>query len=786
MGCCASTQVEQKSNEENQQKGGEENQQNSADTKTNSPEANASEEKKESKNEETSIKAYDRMDNRITVHVIQGRHLEGADASGASDPYVKVTFLSKSNPDQPLEQSRTRVIKKTKNPVWNDGIVCEGIGIISDCQSITLEVWDYDRASKDDFLGAATITGTEVLHDLKKNKQNMRGSALPVWLPLKAKDNKDVGEIQVQVSVIEDANTLVIRDWTHVLELTIGEGIDLGKMPWFNNGHSKPYVRIEWGTQVLHTSKLTNIKNCHWNEKAYIFVHKENNASYYLQITVMDDSAKHEAFGQGVVSAKRIFENKEEEMFEKNVPLSKIQIELDKTLSASNLAAQETAAGECGILTVSAKLHAKDHVQARYYDAMVDHFDTNRNGQLEKEEVQKLLLSLDIPEDPDQFFRKYDEDANDIWSKTEIINMLKDYNFQRSPWMASVLENFLRAGGEATFDAHLMTGVTEPPKIGNERRIIKIKDRRTGLVIQENIPGYVWQALQLMYNSSSGRVFAKQMSSVLTKMSRDKGKEYDQKESAKEIPHFIELHNLDMSIMANKQVEDYATFNDFFARAIDPQSRPLHSPDNENIAVSPADCRLVLFSNIVESSIWVKGSEWTLANLLASRYAEVGEKLEGGSFVIARLAPQDYHRFHWPVSGTVTKITPIDGALYTVNPIAINQPVNVYTENKRCVIEIETGKDRFGLVIMIPIGATLVGSYYLFQKDGTKLEEGHEVRRGDVSGEFRFGGSTVLVLFQKDVVRFDDDLLRHSKEKLETLIQVGDRIGEKTIENSQP
>jgi len=146
--------------------------------------------------------------------------------------------------------------------------------------------------------------------------------------------------------------------------------------------------------------------------------------------------------------------------------------------------------------------------------------------------------------------------------------------------------------------------------------------------------------------------------------------------------------------------------------------------------------------------------------------------------VIARLAPQDYHRFHCPVSGTITKITPIQGALYTVNPIAINQPINVYTENKRCVIEIDTG-DRFGTVVMVPVGATMVGSYRLFERDGVELEEGAEVERGQVGGEFRFGGSTVLLLFGKDTVVFDGDLSRHSNEQLETLMQVGDRIGQR-------
>ncbi|ETO17223.1 phosphatidylserine decarboxylase (predicted), partial [Reticulomyxa filosa] len=608
---------------------------------------------------------------------------------------------------------------------------------------------------------------------------------------------------------------------------------------------------------------------------AFIFVHQNFHESHYLQLTVMDENVKNPAFGQGVLSAKTIFENSGG--LQKDVPLSALQIELDKTLSSSNvwfyffqkysfifsllpfslsfwqnsrdetqtnkqmqqLRAQETANPEHGILQVEVKLHEKEKVQIRYYEAMVDYFDENGNGELDKLEVEKLVLSLDIPEDPEKFFRKFDEDANEVWSKEEIVNMLKDYHFQRSPWLALALFHFLKHDEELKkyqkefqeekkenmkrklkhknwFEAHLMTGVTEQSQIGEERKFIKVKDRRTGLIIQENIPGYVWQALQLMYNSSTGRVFAKQIAPMLTKMSKDKGQEYDTTESAQEIQPFVDLHNLDMSVMVYSKVEDYKTFNDFFARPIRSDARPLHSPDNDRVLVSPADCRMVVFPNVVESSIWVKvlynvllrvcfvhvfvhvyiihgsanerlkkkkknnkGSDWTIENLLGKRYEAVGKNLEGGGFVIARLAPQDYHRFHWPVSGKVTKITPVDGALYTVNPIAINQPINVFTENKRCIIEIDTGEERFGSVVLIAVAATMVGSYLLFQKDGVTLEEGHDVVRGDVCGEFRFGGSTVLVLFQKGVVQFDSDLVRHSTQQLETLVQVKTRIGQK-------
>jgi len=108
----------------------------------------------------------------------------------------------------------------------------------------------------------------------------------------------------------------------------------------------------------------------------------------------------------------------------------------------------------------------------------------------------------------------------------------------------------------------------------------------------------------------------------------------------------------------------------------------------------------------------------------------------------------------------------------------VNKPLNVYTENKRCVIELES--KIFGNVIVIAVAATMVGSYLLFKEGTIKLELGMEVARGDVAGEFRFGGSTVLVLFEPNKIKWSDDILNNSIEhKTETLLQCRETIGQK-------
>eukprot|EP00487_Bulimina_marginata_P005916 TRINITY_DN24695_c0_g1_i1.p1 TRINITY_DN24695_c0_g1~~TRINITY_DN24695_c0_g1_i1.p1 ORF type:complete len:122 (-),score=1.93 TRINITY_DN24695_c0_g1_i1:10-375(-) len=119
------------------------------------------------------------------------------------------------------------------------------------------------------------------------------------------------------------------------------------------------------------------------------------------------------------------------------------------------------------------------------------------------------------------------------------------------------------------------------------------------------------------------------------------------------------------------------------------------------------------WDSILDSTrFWIKGNQFTLQNLCGRNTSIDINKYNGGCFVIARLAPQDYHRWHYPVSGKVVNIERIDGALYTVNPIAINKELDVYTSNKRAIVEIDCG-GKIGNCVMFVIAATMVGSYRL-------------------------------------------------------------------------
>ena len=113
-------------------------------------------------------------------------------------------------------------------------------------------------------------------------------------------------------------------------------------------------------------------------------------------------------------------------------------------------------------------------------------------------------------------------------------------------------------------------------------------------------------------------------------------------------------------------------FNEFFYRKLKSEARPCTAPDNPAIAVSPADCRSVVFNEIDKATkVWIKGKDFNMKRLLGTAYPDEAAKFEGGALGIFRLAPQDYHRFHVPVDGVIGEPKAIEGQYYTVNPMAI-------------------------------------------------------------------------------------------------------------------
>jgi phosphatidylserine decarboxylase len=227
-----------------------------------------------------------------------------------------------------------------------------------------------------------------------------------------------------------------------------------------------------------------------------------------------------------------------------------------------------------------------------------------------------------------------------------------------------------------------------------------------------------------------------------------------------------------------KSAFDYKNFNEFFYRALKPEARPIAPGDR--VAVFPADGRHLAFPNVdTADGFYVKGRQFSLADLLDDAKPSSGAGVppavslakffSGGSMLISRLCPSDYHRFHFPIGGTPSESRLIQGCLYSVNPVALRRNIRYLVENKRMLTLIESPV--FGPVATVEVGATNVGSIR------QSFIPGQAVRKGDEKGFFAFGGSCMITLFARGRIAFDPDIAAQSAQCIETYAKMGERMG---------
>ena len=237
------------------------------------------------------------------------------------------------------------------------------------------------------------------------------------------------------------------------------------------------------------------------------------------------------------------------------------------------------------------------------------------------------------------------------------------------------------------------------------------------------------------------------------------GSYMDTTESAKDLESFIEDPKNNM--------EDYfqgpsgwLTYNQFLARQVKPGKRPIDDRCNDEIIVAPTDSKYLGEWQLEDdSTITVKGDTYDIKDLLAgSSYAK---KFKGGLFTHLYLSVNDYHRYHTPVGGKVVEVKIIPGRTWTnqVKKLTGKQEVDdigFQFNQTRGYIILKT--DTIGFVAVVPIGMGFVSSINITVDEGTKLA------KGDEFGFFAYGGSDIIMLFEKDAVKFTAFKNKHYKQ----------------------
>ena len=266
--------------------------------------------------------------------------------------------------------------------------------------------------------------------------------------------------------------------------------------------------------------------------------------------------------------------------------------------------------------------------------------------------------------------------------------------------------------------------------------------------------------LRFLYQNALGRLFLRLL--MARWVSRLAGAFLDSRLSKPMIKRFIKKNEIDLSLY---EKEEYRNFNDFFTRRIRPELREIDK--DPDAFVAPCDGLLSAY-RIEKGSVYpIKQSEYTVADLLADE--TLAEEFDGGICLVFRLCVHHYHRYAFADGGKPILNKYIKGKFHTVRPIALRlHPV--FKENAREVTVYES--DNFGKMAQIEVGAMLVG----------KIENkpmGEHFSRGEEKGRFLYGGSTVVVLLEKDRVNLPDFLFDATNEGKEVPVEMGMKLGEK-------
>ncbi|SDA16302.1 phosphatidylserine decarboxylase [Ruminococcus sp. YE71] len=260
-----------------------------------------------------------------------------------------------------------------------------------------------------------------------------------------------------------------------------------------------------------------------------------------------------------------------------------------------------------------------------------------------------------------------------------------------------------------------------------------------------------------MYGSACGRAVMKAVTNPI--VSKIGGWALSTGISAAAVDYYAEKNGIDLF---DYETAEYKSFNDFFTRKIKRGRRLIDS--DPSVLVCPSDGKVTAYEIAKSDMFVVKNSVYSVHSLLRDR--KLADRFAGGTAVIIRLTPDDYHRYIYPCSGLKSRQRKIEGSLHAVRPL-INECVPVYKENSReyCLIRSEV----FGDVAMIEVGATMVGRITNYEQGASPVSKGRE------KGRFEFGGSTIILLLGGKV-KVCEDILDATKNGCEMKLKLGEAI----------
>ncbi len=225
---------------------------------------------------------------------------------------------------------------------------------------------------------------------------------------------------------------------------------------------------------------------------------------------------------------------------------------------------------------------------------------------------------------------------------------------------------------------------------------------------------------------------------------------------------FVGKYGVNMAEAANPDISSYASFNDFFTRALKDGVRPLAQAD----LVCPVDGAISQFGAIKADQIFqAKGHHYSTTALLAGEQ-KLAAEFQDGHFATLYLSPRDYHRIHMPCDGRLMRMLYVPGELFSVNPVTARGVPGLFARNERLVCVFEGEGEVKAPFVLVLVGATIVGSMATVWhgvvnpprlpalRQWRYPDPQVHLKQGDEMGRFLLG-STVVMLFPKGDLRFN-------------------------------
>jgi len=277
-------------------------------------------------------------------------------------------------------------------------------------------------------------------------------------------------------------------------------------------------------------------------------------------------------------------------------------------------------------------------------------------------------------------------------------------------------------------------------------------DRKNKELINEK--EYKQAALKFLYNTILGRILLKlfiarpwisKLGGLYQKSPLSKGK----------IKSFVDEYNIDLT---EEEIKEFKSFNDFFIRE---RKKEIKETDKKEL-VSPADAKLSIYNITDDLKLKIKNSTYNIVDIVKDE--DIAEKFKNGTCLVFRLSVNDNHHYTYIDDGEIVFNKKIKGQLHTIR--SISDKYNVYAHNAREVSLLKT--ENLGDVVQIEVGALLIGK--IKNNNRTKF------RRNEEKGYFEFGGSTIVILLNKEI-EFDKDIVKKNILCTETQVMAGEKIG---------